>query len=172
MMKGKGNQEADEFSLICEHIEDEPSIHVRTIDQFQNILKRESMNIVMKSGPEPVLYEGPLNTQSSSYYVKQKPPKGHPQYETFESSKQVPPNIPNLIYSQVELDSKDILSSYLGDETLEESSAFFNEHNCSTSLLHRCHLVEKYSIPNKVLKTTQALNPKQLQCNQKINTLI
>ena len=32
--------EADEFSVICEHIEDEPSIHVRTLDKFQNILSK------------------------------------------------------------------------------------------------------------------------------------
>lgn len=30
----KGKIEADEFSFVGEHIEDEPSIHVRSITQF------------------------------------------------------------------------------------------------------------------------------------------
>ena len=35
--------EADDFSFAAEHIDDEPSIHIRTLNQFQNIMKRPTV---------------------------------------------------------------------------------------------------------------------------------
>ena len=41
MASVKGQREADEFSFVAEHIEDEPSIHIRSLTQFQNILSKD-----------------------------------------------------------------------------------------------------------------------------------
>lgn len=33
-------KEADEFSFVGEHIENEPSIHIRSLHQFENIMRQ------------------------------------------------------------------------------------------------------------------------------------
>ena len=34
-------READEFSFAAEHIEDEPSIHIKSLTEFQSILSKK-----------------------------------------------------------------------------------------------------------------------------------
>lgn len=34
------------------------------------------------------------------------------------------------------------------DDTIKENSAFFNENDdLNVTVLHRCHMIEKYSVP-------------------------
>ena len=35
------------------------------------------------------------------------------------------------------------------DETAQEPSAFFDDNNCSVSILHKCQMIEMYCIPSK-----------------------
>jgi hypothetical protein len=64
-------KEVDEFSFTAEHIEDEPSIHIRSLTEFQNILKRPTLS------KENVFEYGQDSDHSGNLH--------HPIYETFES---------------------------------------------------------------------------------------
>ena len=59
---------------------------------------------------------------------------------------------------------------------MQEQSAYFNENDSSTvSVLHRCHMIEMYSVPCVVRRSTQdgkKIPQKEQLYNVKLNNLI
>ena len=62
--------------------------------------------------------------------------------------------------------------SILNDDTMMEPSAYFDEHNCNQSVLHKAHMIEQYQIPNKPTRAQKIQSKKQVECNNKLSQLI
>jgi hypothetical protein len=132
----KAQNEADEFSFVNEHMMDEPSIHVRCINQLPNIMKHKN------SSQQPL-----VTRQQNLPLVAQKDYKHH----------------------VAALDTAEkMVVSMMQDDTLMEPSCFFDENVCNTTILHKAHMVEKYTIPAKrVIQGAQAD-----KCTERLNELI
>ncbi|CDW72048.1 nli interacting factor-like phosphatase family protein [Stylonychia lemnae] len=173
LMEQKSNQilqprEADEFSFVAEHIEDEPSIHVRSITQFQSILKRPAMQKESTYDGRQTDFTTQTNGGGYNQYICIPP---NVVYETFEEEQNQLTMNTNLFNNA---NQSRLVVNLLSqqDDTFQEPSAFFDEHNCSQSVLHKCQMIEMYSVPNKPARSDKIQSKKSEECYQILNQLI